>query len=431
MKKKKRERKEKDKKFNSFNNNDAKLKKTKEKRKKKRDKEDRDKSDSILNVKFNLIEAIILVVVSLIFGAIIGEIVSSNNEDDKYLNNFKDVYYSLYNDYYKKVSRKKLIDGAINGMMSELGDPYSTYMDEEESETFNNTVNGSYKGIGVQVSIIDSKVTIVSVFDGSPASRAGLKTGDIINKVNDTDVSGKTLDEVVSLIKKKSHLTLNVTRDSKTFDTELTLSNVDIPSVSSKTFDRNGKKVGYLNISMFSSNTYKQFKNKLTELEKDNIDSLVIDVRDNPGGALDQVTKILSMFMDRKHVLYQIESNGKKTKYYSLSNEKRTYKVVVLINSNSASASEILAGAMNESYGSELVGTTTYGKGTVQKEYTLSNGTSLKYTSEKWLTPRGNSINKKGIKPTIEVSLDDNYYNNPSVDTDNQLQTAIEEAAKK
>lgn len=384
----------------------------------------------VFNIKFNLIEVIIIVAVCLVFGAFIGEFVSNRGTDDKYIKNFKEVYNSITTDYYKKVDKKKLIDAAINGMVNYLGDPYSTYMDEEEAESFNTTVNGSYEGIGVQVTIIDNKVVIVSVFEESPAAKAELKSGDIINKVNGEDVTGKSLDEVVKMIKKKNKLILNITRDDKTFDKELSITSVEIPSVSSKTFEKNRKKIGYLNVSMFSSKTYKQFNKKLKALEKDKIDGLVIDVRDNPGGALDQVTKVLSLFMDKKKVIYQIESNGKKTKYYSLTNEKRTYPVSVLINSSSASASEILAGAMKESYGATLVGTTTYGKGTVQKEYTLSNGTSVKYTSERWLTPKGKSINKKGIKPTNKVNLSEDYYKEPSEETDNQLQTALDLVSK-
>ncbi len=384
----------------------------------------------VFNIKFNLIEVIIIVAVCLVFGAFIGEFVSNRGTDDKYIKNFKEVYNSIITDYYKKVDKKKLIDAAINGMVNYLGDPYSTYMDEEEAESFNTTVNGSYEGIGVQVTIIDNKVVIVSVFEESPAAKAELKSGDIINKVNGEDVTGKSLDEVVKMIKKKNKLILNITRDDKTFDKELSITSVEIPSVSSKTFEKNRKKIGYLNVSMFSSKTYKQFNKKLKALEKDKIDGLVIDVRDNPGGALDQVTKVLSLFMDKKKVIYQIESNGKKTKYYSLTNEKRTYPVSVLINSSSASASEILAGAMKESYGATLVGTTTYGKGTVQKEYTLSNGTSVKYTSERWLTPKGKSINKKGIKPTNKVNLSEDYYKEPSEETDNQLQTALDLVSK-
>lgn len=384
----------------------------------------------VFNIKFNLIEVIIIVAVCLVFGAFIGEFVSNRGTDDKYIKNFKEVYNSITTDYYKKVDKKKLIDAAINGMVNYLGDPYSTYMDEEEAKSFNTTVNGSYEGIGVQVTIIDNKVVIVSVFEESPAAKAELKSGDIINKVNGEDVTGKSLDEVVKMIKKKNKLILNITRDDKTFDKELSITSVEIPSVSSKTFEKNRKKIGYLNVSMFSSKTYKQFNKKLKALEKDKIDGLVIDVRDNPGGALDQVTKVLSLFMDKKKVIYQIESNGKKTKYYSLTNEKRTYPVSVLINSSSASASEILAGAMKESYGATLVGTTTYGKGTVQKEYTLSNGTSVKYTSERWLTPKGKSINKKGIKPTNKVNLSEDYYKEPSEETDNQLQTALDLVSK-
>ena len=316
-------------------------------------------------------------------------------------------------------------------MFEYLGDPYTNYMNEDETEKFNNTVDGYYKGIGVQVSIINKEVTIISVFQNSSASRAGLQAGDIITKVNGKSLDGKKLSEVVSEIKSKNNMILTIKKNNKEEEYHLNLSSVEIPSVSSKTFDKNNKKIGYITISMFSFNTYKQFYNKLNDLENNNIDSLIIDVRDNPGGSLDQVSKILSLFMDKKHVIYQIEYNGKKTKTYSLTNDKRNYPIGVLINKNSASASEILASSLNENLDSIIVGENSYGKGTVQKEYTLSNGSSVKYTSERWLTPKGNSINKKGVKPTNEVILSEYYYKNPSYDSDNQLQTLLELLSKK
>ncbi len=398
----------------------------------KKNKEKNDKKDSFFkDTEFNIFEVLFIAIVSIIFGILVTLIVVKDDNDDKYIKNFKQVYNDITTDYYKKVNKKKLTDAAIKGMFEYLGDPYTNYMNEDETEKFNNTVDGYYKGIGVQVSIINKEVTIISVFQNSSASRAGLQAGDIITKVNGKSLDGKKLSEVVSEIKSKNNMILTIKRNNKEEEYHLNLSSVEIPSVSSKTFDKNNKKIGYITISMFSFNTYKQFYNKLNDLENNNIDSLIIDVRDNPGGSLDQVSKILSLFMDKKHVIYQIEYNGKKTKTYSLTNDKRNYPIGVLINKNSASASEILASSLNENLDSIIVGENSYGKGTVQKEYTLSNGSSVKYTSERWLTPKGNSINKKGVKPTNEVILSEYYYKNPSYDSDNQLQTLLELLSKK
>ena len=227
------------------------------------------------------------------------------------------------------------------------------------------------------------------------------------------------------IIKNKKKVNIIVKRDNKEKEITLKQHTVVIPSVSSRIVESNNKKVGVLNGSIFAANTYKQFKNKLDDLENKKIDSLIIDVRQNSGGHLDQVSKILSLFMKQDKVIYQIKTKKGVEKYYSTGKKSKNYNVVVLIDNGSASASEILAAAMNESYGATLIGEKTYGKGTVQKEYMLSSGASIKYTVEKWFTPKGKSINGKGISPTIEVALSDEYTNNPTDENDNQLQEAI------
>ena len=205
---------------------------------------------------------------------------------------------------------------------------------------------------------------------------------------------------------------------------------VEIESVNSKVFEKNAKQIGYLELTIFASNTYTQFERKLMELEGKNIDSLVIDVRDNSGGYLSTVTDIASIFMNKSKIIYQLDTKGVIEQVYSKSNVSRDYDIAVLINHNSASASEILAAALQESYGATIVGTNSFGKGTVQKAYQLESGATVKYTIQKWLTPNGNWINEKGVTPDVEVAMDGNYYENPSDDTDNQLQKALEEISK-
>lgn len=382
-------------------------------------------------VSFSIPEVIVVIIISILFGGIIGSSITlsrtnkSNGKSSSELSDFVVAYNNIVSDYYNKVDKEKLINSAIEGMINSLEDPYSTFMDSKTSEDFNTTVSGQYKGIGATISLVDDQVTVVDIFKDSPAYVAGLKVGDIILLVNDKDVKGMDLDKVVSLIKKKDKAKLSITRGEEKTDITINVNDVQIPSVGSEIIERDGNKVGVISISVFAANTYEQFKRELNNLEKKSIDSLVIDVRDNPGGHLEQVTKVLSLFMNKKKVLYQVKENKKKTKFYSLNNDEKKYKIAVLINSSSASASEILTAAMKESYGAVIVGKKSYGKGTVQKEYSLSNGASIKYTTEEWLTPKGKSINGKGIEPDIDVDLDEKYYDSYSRDDDNQLQTAI------
>lgn len=380
------------------------------------------------SITFNLIEVIIMIMISILFGGIMGSLVilSKGNATDEFLEEFYATYDDITHDYYKKLDKGELVDAAIEGMVNYLDDPYSTFMNKKETETFSQTVDGEYRGIGVTIGMVDNKATVLAMFDSSPAKKAGIKVGDVLIKVNDQSVEKKTTDKIVELIKKQKKVKLTVLREEKEYTFDVSLDDVVIPSVSSEIIEKNEKKVGKISVSVFAANTYSQFEKELNKLEKKKIDSLVIDVRDNPGGHLTQVSKILSLFLDKDKVIYQIKANKKKTKYYAENSYKRDYKVAVLINKNSASASEILAGAMKESYEATIVGITSYGKGTVQKEYSLSTGSSIKYTTEEWLTPKGNSINKKGIKPDLEVELSDEYKADPKSENDNQLQAVLD-----
>lgn len=398
-------------------------------KKKKTEKQDQKRLESI---SFTLMEVIVIVLISILFGGIIGSLVTSSKsiKKDSYLEEFYSTYDNLIQEYYKKVDKGELIDSAIEGMINYLGDPYSTFMDSEESQDFNTTVNGEYEGIGITVAMISSRPTIVSIFDSSPAAKAGMKAGDIITQINDQKITDQSLEEIIEMIKKKKKVQLVALRDEKEYSFTVSLSTVTIPSVSSEVYEKEGKKIGMLSVSVFAANTYQQFRDELEHLEKKKIDSLVIDVRDNPGGHLTQVSDVLSLFLDKKKVLYQIKTGEKKTKVYAKTNQKRSYPIAVLINQSSASAAEILAGAMKESYQATIIGVNSYGKGTVQKEYSLSSGSSIKYTTEEWLTPDGNNIHKKGIQPDMEVNLSDEYKNDPTEENDNQLQAALTFLAK-
>lgn len=400
---------------------------------------DEDVKKVIVKSGFNVAEVIIIIIISILFGGIIGGMIVVNYKGSgngtKLNNNYKSelsefimTYNDIINNYYEDVDKDKLIDAAIEGMINSLGDSYSTYMDSTQTTSFNQTVDGSYYGIGATISNVDSKNIIVDMFSDSPAEKSGLKVGDVIQKVGDVDVTSYDIEKLTSLIKGKKGTSVNVTvlRDEKVVSVDVVRDNIDIPSVTFKTFKSNNKLIGYISISTFAANTYLQFNNKLKELEKNNIDCLIIDLRNNPGGHLNQVTSILSMFLPKNKVLYQLETKGVKESIYSSTNTKRDYNVAVIINSDSASASEIMAACFKESYkNSVIIGENSYGKGTVQRAYELKSGSSLKFTVQKWLTPNGNWINKVGVEPDVKVELDSNYWNNPSDDNDNQLQQAI------
>ena len=393
-------------------------------------------------VGFNYLEVILIMIITLIIGGFLGGFVNQfvtkptkqesstvSDEFQEFLNTYEDIK----ENYYEEIDEGEMLNAGIKGMIDYLGDKYSVYMDEEETEEFNEQVEGKYVGIGTEImQLEDGSVVVSNPFEGSPAAKAGLQAGDVIIRVNDTDVTGKTSSEVSNLIKKSADSTVNITvrRDDeeKTFTIER--ETIEIESVDSSVFDVNDKKVGYIYISIFAANTYQQFEQALEDLEKDGIDSLVIDVRSNSGGYLDCVTEIASLFLGKGKVIYQLDTKGIVEKIYDETKTKRDYPIAVLINSSSASASEILAASLKESYGAEVVGVNSYGKGTVQRAYQLENGATVKYTIQKWLTPDGNWINEVGVEPTLRVEMNVDYYQNPSDETDNQLQEALKKVAE-
>lgn len=396
---------------------------------------------------FNYAEVIVIMIISLIIGAIGGSllnIISINNK--KVITNescttkvpsgfdeFLKTYENIVNNYYEEVDSKQLIEAGINGMLEYLGDDYSVYMNQQTTESFNEQVDGKYKGIGVEITLMENGgVKVSNVLDNSPASKAGIKVDDIFVSINGTDVSKNNALDVSKIIKssKDKNIDIVVKRDGKEKKFTLTLDEVVVESVSSDVFEKNNKKIGYIRLNVFASNSYGQFEKKLKELESQNIDNLIIDVRSNSGGYLSTVTDIASLFLDKNKIIYQLDTKGVIEQVYSKSKESRSYKIVVLIDKASASAAEILASAMQESYGALVIGTNSFGKGTVQAAYQLKSGSTVKYTIQKWLTPKGNWINKVGVTPDIKVELTEEYLNNPGNETDSQLQKALEELSK-
>ena len=345
------------------------------------------------------------------------------------LSEFQEVYSLITSSYYKKVDKSKLIDGAIDGMLSSLGDPHTSYMSKVQTDNFNEVMNGSFEGIGVEISSDkDQNIVVISVFKNSPASEEGMKFNDKIIEVNGKSTKGLTTNDVVALIKNKEKpvAEVKVDRSGKEITFSMKKRIVEIESVESEVFNHSGKKIGYILVNNFANNTYDQFKSNLEELESKNISGLIIDVRGNSGGYLHSVTNMLDILLPKGVVKYQIEDKKGATKYYSESNVSRNYPIAVLVDKSSASASEILAISLKESYGADVVGTYTYGKGTVQITKNLTSGGMIKYTTQKWLSPKGNWINEKGVEPTISVEMNEEYFQNYDRKNDNQLQAALE-----
>lgn len=344
-----------------------------------------------------------------------------------------DTYYALVDNYYEDIDKEVLVDDAIKGMLSSVGDIYTNYSDVDSTLTFKETVEGSYEGIGATIGKMeDGSLIVVEVFEDSPADKAGLKEKDTIIKIDGEDYSDKTTEDMSEYIKKNENeiITLTIKRNDKQQDIKVTCGKVEMPTVDSKIYEKNNKKIGYMSISIFSSITTKQFKEKLEELNKEKIEGLVIDVRDNGGGYLTVVTDIANEILEKNKIIYKLEKDEKISEKKDNTKAKLNYPIAMLVNSNSASAAEILTAAVKESYGGFVVGTNTYGKGTVQQTTTLPDGSMVKYTVQKWLTPNGNWIDGKGVEPTDFVELDEKYYENPTVENDNQLNKALEVVSK-
>ncbi|MEK4046430.1 S41 family peptidase [Paenibacillus sp. FSL H8-0048] len=314
--------------------------------------------------------------------------------------------------YYEKVDREKLIDGAVNGMMEALGDPYSNYMGKETAQRFEESIEGSFSGIGAEVSSDNGKVVVVSPIKGSPAEKAGIQAKDVILSVNGESLEGLELNAAVAKIRgpKGSKATLKVQRTgtAEPLQFVITRDDVRLETVYAK---MEKEHVGVIEVTQFSQNTSERFKEELTKLEKQGMKGLVIDVRNDPGGVLPVVIEMVEQFVPSGKAIVQVEDKNKRREISTSKGSSKKYPVVVLMNKGSASASEIMAGALQQSAGAKLIGENSFGKGTVQTSFEeqLGDGSLLKITIAKWLTPDGTWIHGKGIKPDIAVAQPDYF----------------------
>lgn len=376
----------------------------------------------MISKKRALIYSIILVIVTII-GTTMFQITLGNKVIIS-----KDLYesYAKYNkllgleeriqeDYYQEVSQNNLVDGALKGVFEGLNDPYSQYYTADEFQSLKEQTSGSFVGIGVYIGIDpeSNKLTIISPIEGSPAYKAGIKSGDIVSKVDDESVDSKKIDEVIKKIKGKENtkVKLTVQRDGKELNFDITRKTIVTKSVSNEVMDGN---IGYLRITSFDENTYKEFKENLSELESKGVKGLVIDLRDNPGGLLDICVDIADDLIGKGTIVYTKDNTGNK-EYYKSDEKEVNMPMAVLINGGSASASEILTAALVDNGKAIAIGETSFGKGLVQSVKGLTDGTGYKLTTAQYFTPNGDYINGKGITPKIQEK-----------DESEQLKSALE-----
>lgn len=332
-------------------------------------------------------------------------------------------------EYLGEVDNTEMAEGIYAGLVYGLGDVYSRYYTADEYAQETASTDGAYAGIGVSIQKNkNGGVQIAECYEGGPGAEAGLQTGDVITAINDTDVTDMELSDVVSLIRENKDNTIVLTvfreNEEKSREISVDVTDVELPSVFGEMLD---KKTGYIQITQFTGVTPQQYKDMFAELKDKGMERLVIDLRDNPGGLLTSVCDILREILPEGLIVYTEDKYGNREEENCDGKHQLDMPLAVLVNENSASASEIFAGAVQDHEVGTIVGTTTYGKGVVQELRQLSDGSAVKLTVSNYYTPNGNSINKVGIKPDVEVKLASELLNKDEIthEEDNQLQKAL------
>ncbi len=352
-----------------------------------------------------------------------------------------EVDFNLFWEAWKKVDQKYVDEGDLNpqervygsirGMIGALGDPYSGFMDPSETKDFNTDMEGSFEGIGAELGMKEGILTVIAPIEGMPAEKAGLRAGDKILKINEEVTADITIDEAVKKIRgeKGTNVTLTVMRngDGKTQDITITRGKIEIKSV---TYEQKEDGIAYVRIKKFSEDTSNEFNRVIAQMIADNTKGIVLDMRNNPGGFLSIAVEMASKFVPKgEPVVWEEGRDGQRSAYKALGGDSLSeIPVLVLINEGSASASEILAGALRDLKGHVIVGKKSFGKGSVQQLDNLEGGSSLRITIAKWLTPSGQSIHEVGLEPDIKVDISNEDYDN---DRDPQLDRALEEIKNK
>ena len=346
--------------------------------------------------------------------------------------------YDTIDDYYlNEIDNDKMQDGIYKGMVDSLGDQYTVYYTADEYKQFTTASSGTYCGIGVTVSqnVTTGAITIVKTFKKGSGAEEGMLPGDMIYKIEGKKIEGLELSKVVSKIKGEEGTFVKVTvlRNGKEIEFNLERRKLEVDTVTSRMEEKDGKKIGYIAVSEFDEVTASQFKSALKELEKEGMQGLVIDLRDNPGGLLDVTCEMLDRMIKKGILVYTVDKNGKRVDEEATDNLSFDKPVAILVNGNSASASEVFSGAMKDYKAATLVGTNTFGKGIVQSIVPFEDGTAMKVTVSKYYTPNGVNIHGTGIKPDVVEELNKEALKDGKLDRkeDNQLDKALDVVVKK
>ena len=345
----------------------------------------------------------------------------------------EEAIYNTIDDYYlNEIDNDKIQNGIFKGMVDSLGDPYTVYYNPEEYKQFTSSSSGTYSGIGVAVSqnVTTGAITVVKTFKKGSGEKEGMKAGDVIYKVEGKKIEGLELSKVVSMIKGEEGTFVKVTvlRDGKEIEFNLERKKLEVDTVNYRMEDRSGKKIGYISVSEFDEVTASQFKNAISELSKEGMEGLVIDLRDNPGGLLDVTCEMLDRMIKKGLLVYTVDKNGNRVDENATDSDSFDKPVAILVNGNSASASEVFSGAMKDYDAATLVGTRTFGKGIVQSIVPFGDGTAMKVTVSKYYTPNGVNIHGTGIEPDVVVELSKDATKNGKYErkNDNQLDKALD-----
>lgn len=369
-------------------------------------------------------------------GSNMGAVSTNNNRDSQHIADMEGLKALLKQNYLYDFTDDDIYEGSLKGMFANLGDPYTAYYSPDEFSKLMETLNGRYQGIGVSVQASkEGYIKAISVFDNSPAKEVGIMPGDYITKVNGTAFGADQLEEAVAEIKGEPGTSVNITilrtdeetNNSKEFDVDVKRADVSIDTIDDDIVEVDGKKIGYIHIKAFDDVTWNDFSESFNRLKNEGIDGLVLDVRNNPGGALEVVINIADTFLDEGTIVKTKEKDGKEIVEKSDS-DYDDIPLTIIQNENSASASEILAGALKDRGRAKVIGSQSFGKGVVQKIFNLQNGAGAKITISEYFTPNGTQINKVGVTPDIKVEADEDFdISKKDLNNDKQFVYALSE----
>ena len=358
------------------------------------------------------------------------KLIISSKENDKLSSQIEKYKKLIDKHFLGEVNEDKLLEGAIKGYIEGLDDPYTEYISKEDMKDFLEETTGNFVGIGIYMVEDEdtNKIMVLAPIKNSPAEKGGILPGDLILSVNGVEYSGDDMTVASNKIKGEAgtEVKLEILRGTEIKEFTLKRENIKINPVESKVLENN---IGYIEFTSFDDKTAEEFKNKYEDLQKQGIKSLIIDLRNNGGGIVDEAVKIADYILDKGSVvLYEVDKNNNEQVIKSENNPIINMPIVILVNENTASSSEILAGALKDLGKAKIVGTTTFGKGVIQRLITLPDGSGLKITSEEYLTPNRTKLNKIGIEPDVKVELPDTVKNTLTIEEkdDTQLKKAIE-----